>query len=61
MTDGQVVKMKKACKCFATSSGPRVLVKEGPHPRYTPSDDFVATVTLTMMACDSCNKPWVAA
>lgn len=56
-------RLAKDCKCWSTSSGPRVLIS-----RVKPwdlnvareaTDAVNAEVKLVNLACDACDKPWV--
>lgn len=54
-----MMKLKKACGCPGSSSGPRIVVKDvTPGGRLDPQK-YRTKITLAPMVCDVCNSPWL--
>ncbi len=61
MTTGrldELSKLRKACGCSGTSSGPRVVLKDVTAGGRLDPEAYTTKIIMAPMVCDVCNSPW---
>ena len=56
-------RLKKYCRCYSTSSGPRIVIRgikpRGDDPTKYANTTYSAEVEFVELACDACDREWI--